>query len=240
MGEQFDPTQTSGEIAGATARLLDTTRTMSDDDVLGPSLLPGWSRGHVLTHLARNADGLRNLLLGAMEGVERKAYPGGPESRAADIEAGSSRPVEEHVADIEAASAGFAETVAAMTPSAWEFVLAWGSAGQKRPAREVLDARLREVAIHHVDLDFGYTAANWAPAFGLLILRSALPAFEARGLVPCTLRPTDVEATVLASGGSDVEVSGPAHALATWLLGRDSGADLKVSGGSLPTPPEWK
>ncbi|HXR42768.1 MAG TPA: maleylpyruvate isomerase N-terminal domain-containing protein, partial [Acidothermaceae bacterium] len=150
MGEQFDPTQTSGEIAGATARLLDTARTMSDDDVLGPSLLPGWSRGHVLTHLARNADGLRNLLLGAMEGVERKAYPGGPESRAADIEAASAR---------------FAETVAAMTPPAWEFVLAWGSAGQKRPAREVLDARLREVAIHHVDLDFGYTAANWAPAF---------------------------------------------------------------------------
>jgi hypothetical protein len=35
-------------------------------------------------------------------------------------------------------------------------------------------------------------------------------------------------------------VRGPAHALATWLLGRDSGSGLQVSGGPLPTPPEWK
>lgn len=239
MVEQFDPRQTSTEIAGTTTRLLDTVRTMSDDDVLGPSLLPGWSRGHVLTHIARNADGLRNLLLGAADGVERAAYAS-KEARNADIEAGSRRPINEHLADIEASSDRFAAAVAATPPSAWGFVMSWGSAGQTRPASEVLDARLREVAIHHVDLDAGFGFADWQPEFALRILRSALPAYEARGLAACTLRPTDVEATVLASGGSDVEVSGPAHALATWLLGRDSGADLSVVGGGLPTPPEWK
>ena len=127
-----------------------------------------------------------------------------------------------------------------MPSSAWEFVLSWGTAGQRRAAREVLDARLREVAIHHVDLDAGYTAADWTPEFALVILRSALPAFEARGLTPCTLRPTDIDAVVLANGGSDVEVSGPAYALTTWLLGRGSGAELTASGGALPIPPEWK
>jgi maleylpyruvate isomerase len=27
-------------------------------DVRAPSLLPGWTRGHVLSHIARNADGI--------------------------------------------------------------------------------------------------------------------------------------------------------------------------------------
>ena len=40
----------------------------------GPSLLPGWSRGHVLTHLARNADGAVNLLTWARTGVETPQY----------------------------------------------------------------------------------------------------------------------------------------------------------------------
>jgi maleylpyruvate isomerase len=239
MGEHFDPTQTSAEISAATARLLDTVRAMSDDDVLGPSLLPGWSRGHVLTHIARNADGLRSLLLGAAEGVERKAYAS-KEARNADIEAGAPRSIKEHLADIEASSERFADAVAAAPPSAWEFEMAWGSVGQRRRGSELPEARLREVAIHHVDLDAGYGFADWEPQFALRILRSALPAYEARGLLACTLRPTDVEGTVLASGGSDVEVSGPAYALATWLLGRDAGSALQVTGGSLPTPPEWK
>lgn len=239
MGEQFDPTETSTEIAAATGRLLDTGRSMSDDDVTGPSLLPDWTRGHVLTHIARNADGLRNLLLGAAEGVERSAYPS-REARNAEIEAGAPRPITEQLADMEAAHARFVDTVATMPSSAWEFVLSWGTAGQRRPAREVLDARLREVAIHHVDLNAGYDFADWPPDFALLVLRSALPAFEARGLTPCTLRPTDLDAVVLANGGSDVEVRGPAHALTSWLLGRGSSGELTCTGGALPTPPEWK
>jgi maleylpyruvate isomerase len=242
MGEHFDLASTSTEIDRATERLLDTVRAMSDDDVRGPSLLPDWSRGHVLTHIARNSDGLCNLLLGAAEGEERSAYPS-REARVADIENGAPRPIKEHLADIEATAARFSEVVATMPSSAWGFVLAWGSAGQKRPASEVVQARLREVAIHHLDLDAGYTAAEWSPDFALRILRSALPAFEVRGLTPCTLIATDTDAahaTVPANGGSDVEVRGPAHALATWLLGRDSGSGLQVSGGPLPTPPDWK
>jgi maleylpyruvate isomerase len=193
----------------------------------------------VLTHIARNADGLGRLLLGAAEGVERKQYPS-KEARNAAIDEGAPRPAKEHLADIETSADRFAETVAATPSSAWGFVMAWGSAGQTRRASELLEARLREVAIHHVDLDAGYGFADWEPQFALRILRSALPAFETRGMAACTLRPTDVDGAVLASGGSDVEVSGPAYALASWLLGRDTGSALQVTGGSLPTPPEWK
>jgi len=238
MSEPFDPGPDSAEIAAATARLLDTARSMSDADVAGPSLLPGWSRGHVLAHVARNADGLINLLTGAAEGVQRSAYAS-PQARLDGIEAGSRRPIKEQIADIEAADARFVAVVAAMPPAAWSFGLRWGSLAQPKPAREVPDARLREVAIHHLDLDAGYTAADWTPAFALRILRSVLPVYEARGLAPCVLRASDTDAVITANAGSDVEVSGPTHALATWLLGRDEGASLSVSGGALPTPPAW-
>jgi len=238
MTQQFDPAPCSAEIAAATARLLETVQTLTDDDVVAPSLLPGWSRGHVLSHLARNADGLVNLLAGASEGVAKSAYPS-PEARAADIEAGAPRPVKEQLADIEATHERFVATVDAVPPAAWDFMLPWGSAGRIQPAHGVLDARLREVAIHHLDLATAYTAADWTPAFALRILRSALPAFEIRGLPSCTLCPTDVDAVVPANGGSTVEITGTAHALATWLLGRDKGHALTVTGGELPAPPAW-
>ena len=51
-----------GRLAAATTRLLATATAISDTQAREPSLLPGWSRGHVLTHIARNADGLGNLL----------------------------------------------------------------------------------------------------------------------------------------------------------------------------------
>jgi maleylpyruvate isomerase len=238
MSQHFDPAPASAEIAAATDRLLETACGLSDEEVFAPSLLPGWSRGHVLTHIARNADGLTNLLGGAAVGEQRTAYPSS-EARNADIEAGSRRPIKEQVADIEAAHARFESAIAAVRPEQWGFEQAWGSAGQARPASSLLDARLREVAIHHIDLDAGYSAADWSPQFALHILRSALPAFEARGLTACVLRPTDVDENVEANGGSTLEVSGPAHALVSWLLGRDKGLTLTTTGGELPSPPAW-
>jgi maleylpyruvate isomerase len=111
--------------------------------------------------------------------------------------------------------------------------------GPARPASNLLEARLREVAIHHLDLDAGYSASDWTSEFALRILRSVLPALESRGMAAVTLTPTDIDARVDVSGGSAVEVAGPASALATWLLGRDSGSTLTVTGGDLPTPPAW-
>ena len=111
--------------------------------------------------------------------------------------------------------------------------------GRTRPASKILDARLREVAIHHIDLNAGYTASDWPSPFALRILVAVLPPFELRGIEPITLLPTDVDIRIDLSGGSTVEVQGPAWALATWVLGRDDGSTLSVTGGDLPTPPAW-
>ena len=84
------------EMAASTDRVLATVDRFDDNDVRQPSLLPGWTRGHVLTHLARNADGMVNLVQAARTGDGQVMYPGGREGRAADIEAGAGR----HLGDL--------------------------------------------------------------------------------------------------------------------------------------------
>lgn len=237
MSEPFEPTKASAAIDEATDRLLTTARSMSDADVPAPSLLPTWTRGHVLAHLARNADALANLLIGAAEGVGRSAYPS-REARNADIEADAGRPLKEHLADLAESHRRFADAAARVPSHGWAFVHPAGLGGNPMQTAAVLDARLREVAIHHIDLDAGYTTAQWQADFALHLLRLSLPRFDGRNF-RCTLRATDVDAVLPVDGGSDVEVSGPAHALAGWVLGRDGGAGLTVTGGPLPTPPPW-
>ncbi len=102
----------------ATARLLETAAGLSDEQVREPSLLPGWSRGHVLTHLARNADSLRNLLIWARTGVETPQYA----SRAARdeaIAAGSGRSASELLADLQASAQQLAAEAARLSPANW-------------------------------------------------------------------------------------------------------------------------
>jgi maleylpyruvate isomerase len=237
MSQHWDPAPDSAEIEAATSRLLATAKTLSDADVLAPSGLPGWSRGHVLTHIARNADSLVNLLSWAATGVEHPQYPS-IEARDAAIEAGAGRPAAEQLADIEAAHQRFVDAAAAVPPAHWQHEVRWLS-GEPRPASKILDARLREVAIHHIDLDAGYTASDWSSPLAWRILVSVVPAFETRGILPVTLLPTDMDVRIVVSGGSGVEVRGPASALGSWLLGRDAGSTLSVTGGELPTPPAW-
>ncbi|HEX7266491.1 MAG TPA: maleylpyruvate isomerase N-terminal domain-containing protein, partial [Streptosporangiaceae bacterium] len=109
-----------GEISGqlarvgeATDRLLATAAALSDAQAREPSLLPGWSRGHVLTHIARNADGLANLLRWARTGRETPMYPSAA-SRSADIEAGAGRRAAELTADVEGTAAAFAAEAASL------------------------------------------------------------------------------------------------------------------------------
>ena len=244
MSEHWDPAPDSAELEAATSRLLVTAKTLSDADVLAPSGLPGWSRGHVLSHLARNADSLVNLLTSASTGVDIPQYPSRA-ARDAGIEAGATRPIAEQVRDLEESHRRFADAVDVVPRANWANGIRWMS-GETRPASKILDARLREVAIHHIDLDAGYTASDWPPEFALRILISVVPAFEVRGMAPVTLVAHDVDevpgvdGVVLVNGGSNLRVYADAHLLATWLLGRSSVAGIEWTGGpKLPIPPAW-
>jgi maleylpyruvate isomerase len=107
-----------------------------------------------VTHLARNADGLRNLAEGALANEERIMYPGGAEQRAADIEAGAARPAAELRDDLARAHAALVETWARLSDDEWERSGSSLAAGS-RPVSETVVWRRRELLVHLVDLDVG-------------------------------------------------------------------------------------
>ena len=76
-------------VADAHERLLTATRELRDEQMRRPSLLPGWSVGHVLTHVARNADSHVRRAEAAVRGVVVDQYDGGYAGREAEIEAGA-------------------------------------------------------------------------------------------------------------------------------------------------------
>ena len=154
--------QLHDQIDDATAALLETVARLTDDDVRRPSLLPGWSRGHVLTHLARGGDALRNLLDG------RPAYPS-QEARNADIEAGAGRSAAELIADVRASAAAFRETALGQPDEAWSREITVPGVGAF-PVGQVLVRRLVELELHHVDLDAGYRPSDWPTTFNELEL----------------------------------------------------------------------
>jgi maleylpyruvate isomerase len=234
----FDPARLLDQIDAATDHVLETAAGFTDADVRAPSLLPGWSRGHVLTHLARNADGGRRLLGWARTGIESFEYPS-LDARAAEIDAGSARPAAELLADVRESAANFATAYRQMPPDAWNHTVRW-TTGHHYPAARAADSRLTELLIHHVDLAAAYTPKDWPADFVEERLTAVTAAFDRRpDAPPMRLHGTDT-ATSYAIGQDPAAplISGPAHALLAWLHGRSTGADLTLTGApSLPDPP---
>ena len=140
------------------------TRGLDEEAVHAPSGLPGWTRAHLLSHLARNADGLVNLLTWAKSGVETPMYAD-EAARDDDIEKGAYRSAEEIAEDVVASAARFVEVAASMPDDAWP-VRVRARQGREIPAEFVLWLRLSETAIHLADLDLGYDFARVAELLG--------------------------------------------------------------------------
>jgi maleylpyruvate isomerase len=231
-----DPDRLRARIDAATGRLAATAAGLTDVQAREPSRLPAWSRGHVLTHLARNADGLRNLLIWARTGVETPQYPS-QQAREAGIEAGADRAAAALAQDVEQSAAAFAAEAATLPPAAWQAPVR-GRNGPEHPAWFTLVRRLGEVEIHHADLGAGYAPPDWPAPFVADQLERAAGQFAGRDDVPaCVIEVAGTGqrfAIGPASAGQAtgaVTVAGPGCWLLAWLIGRDAGAALSVSGG---------
>lgn len=231
------PEQTSrllAELPSANRRLLDTAARQTDADVLKPSLLPGWTVGHVLSHLARNADGLVNLCDWALTGVRKPMYVSA-EARESDIEAGAARPIAVQLEDVQAAEARLLERFEDLPAEAWAAEVRWPS-GTTRTAAQIVVARLNELEVHHIDLRLGYTFDD-VPAES----RDAL-------LTYVTSRWPDDFHVVLESSDSTWSsparpagariITGGSAELLGWMLGRTDGSTL-THDGTLPEAPPW-
>ncbi len=231
-----DPLLLAAEVARSDERLLATAREL---DISAPSLLPGWTRGHVITHVARNADGYVNLLTWARTGVETPMYSS-PEQRNSDISDGAGRPLAVQLDDLAASAARFQAAVDAMTPAAWGATV-FHISGRRLTPQQVVWGRWREVEVHHVDLNASYRPADWPEAFTLHLLREItadLAGWES-GLT-ASAEDLSFEAKIGAAP-APITVRGPARAIAAWLIGRSTGDALRTEPvGQLPAVPTWK
>lgn len=227
------------EVRASTSALLaglDVER-WTDTDVRAPSVLPGWTRGHVLTHIARNADGIAATLAGALRDEIVPRYPGGGAGRDADIEAGAGRGAVELIADVRDSADRLDRVYGAVADaSGWDLTTENG-----RPAHTWLNARWREVEIHRADLRGAFGASGWPATFvgyllprlaGEVSIRTSQPLRIEVAHDGCTT--TDLGGSTWPSGGADgITVRGPDWALLAWLTGRPALAD-----GQLSTMPE--
>lgn len=242
----YDPTLLLRELADATGHLVTDARALDDDAVRAPSGLPDWTRGHVLTHLARNADALCNLLAWAVTGERRPMYPD-QEARRAAIEAGAARPAAEIADDLAAASERFQQEAAELTADHWRNPVERRTGGP-HPAARIPWWRYEEVLIHHVDLDTGFSPAHWpaeftGPELELTVERFTDPAFDSEAPV-FRIHAEDTARKLGVRCDPTLEepllVRGPEPALLAWLIGRSGGDGLVVEPfDALPALPAW-
>ncbi|TDB97264.1 maleylpyruvate isomerase family mycothiol-dependent enzyme [Nonomuraea longispora] len=237
------------ELSAETDRLLATAASLSEADLAAPSLLPGWTRGHVLAHVAQNAASHLNLLTWARTGVRTPQYTS-LQARAAAIEAAAAHPAARHLADIEEGSARVAAAIRDMPAECWSAQVE-GMRPPPHPAWYLLVRRMREIGFHHVDLDAGYGPADWPEQFVTRELHDCRACLPRDGGTVGEVVLTNPDGGIVARWprlGSGPAVEGAPAAMLCWLTGRSRGEGVTLvpmgrlptpSPATLPAPPPW-
>ncbi|PRX44588.1 maleylpyruvate isomerase [Prauserella shujinwangii] len=225
-----------GWVREGQERLERTVADLPEHAVAAPSALPGWTRGHVLTHVARNADALVNLLTWARTGVRTPMYSS-PDQRNADIEAGARRALAEQRADLETSARRFAEAAGSMTTDDWAATVT-NAQGVDIPAAQIPWLRVREVWIHHVDLDAGVGMDVLPAELAWALVREVAGWMSARIDGGVDLVAEGHGRVPLGSGTREGEIAGTPQFLAAWLTGRGNADRLRPT---VPVPelPRW-
>ncbi|MFE9371456.1 maleylpyruvate isomerase family mycothiol-dependent enzyme [Streptomyces sp. NPDC006711] len=226
----IDHARDLASVREATERLLSAAAALDNASVAEPSRLPGWSRGHVLAHVARNADALVNVLAG------RPMYASA-EARDTDIERDAPRPLDAQLADVRDSAAGF--QAEGERPADWSRTVELRN-GVTDAAARVPFRRLVEVELHHVDLGIGYELEDLDEDFVRRETDFLADRFAGHKDLPPIRLSDDRGRTWTTGGGADAEpvhVSGRAADLVGWLAGRRDGGGLKSAGAALPALP---
>jgi maleylpyruvate isomerase len=237
-------------VRRSSARVVRAAEALDDDDVAADCALPGWSRAELLTHLARNADGFRRIADGARAGEVADMYPGGAEERAADIAAGRGRPARAVLSDLRGAAAALDDAWRRLPDDRWSAL--GRTPTSERTVAETVGVRLRELEVHHVDLDVGYEPTDWPIAFVTRDLDDALRTLPDRAAPGRPELDAKYRVHAIDHGRSwivvlhgrrvavdddhgatqvDATVSGWGCDLLAWLYGRNTGSDTVTASG---------
>lgn len=218
--------------AEMTQRLLGETIRLWDKEWQEPSLLPGWTRAHVATHIARNADGMARSLDALVKGRPQRMYTSEADRQSA-IERGSQRSGLDLQIDLDTSAGNLnrvfdhLDTLDPETPIELR-------AGFRIPVRLLPLARLNEVVLHHVDLNVGFTVDQVPQPVARWLVEWTLLRLQGREDVPgMQLTSSSGLRTTIEGIGDMLTVRGTDQALLGWLTGRDHGETLQGTGGML-------
>jgi len=231
------PDQTLNWMHHGTERLLVEVAGLPDEALGAPTALPGWTRAYLLSHIAANADALRNLVHWARTGEERRMYAS-TEAREADIAAGAELPPADLRAWVSSSAADLAadlDALDALDGAAWDAKIITAQ-GLTRSANEIPWMRAREIYIHSIDLAAGITFADLPPDFLAALLDDVTGRRSAVGGGPALLiAATDTGGRWDVAGtGSPVPVTGLLADLTAYLTGRPAPARPAA-----PVLPPW-
>ena len=179
-------------LGGATQRVIRTVDGLHDDDWSAPSLCPGWTRAHVVAHLALNAEGMAEALHGVL-GAEPAPMYASDERRDGDIDDLAGADPSEIRDRLLGGTTVVHDAFAALTDDAWEGRIERTPGGRSMRVTSLPSMRLREVEIHHVDLGADYRTRDWSPAFATLLIDAMTRRLEPPERLE--VRPLDVDRT---------------------------------------------
>lgn len=187
-------------------RLLAVVDELADELFDEPSRLPGWTRGHVVAHLAMNALSHVRLFEHAAAGEQGEQYPGGPPAREAQINeaAAWNRTTLRH--ELRRAIYGLEGAWAGATAAAW-LGTGLSASGSVLAVADLPFLRWRETVVHLTDLDAGVESDSWPGLYVRLELERQKMAWAASRPMGLTLLPAKAQEL-------------PEHRRVAWLLGR--------------------
>lgn len=219
-------------------RAIRTVDSLTDEQWREPSVLPDWSRAHVVAHLALNAEGFARAL-DAIQDNDTLAIYDSNDARNAAIEKLATADPSQIRDRYFAATTRLRHTFGALTEDQWRQSVHRVPEAPAWSVEALPSFRRREVEVHHADLGTTHTALDWPSDFTASLLDLLTRNHAESELTPVfAIKATDLDRTWPVGGYSPV-VSGPAGALAWWLMGRDGNTDLTSEQGPLPAVGPW-
>ena len=200
------------EVRAIAHQLLALTADLDDDAARGDSVLPGWSRGHVITHIANFSEAMTRQVEEALQGRLVEVYDGGRPARDAAIEAGAGRSAAELTAHLSQAVTALLDAWDTVGPTDWPLPILHRNSNLSAG----LQATWRELTIHTADLNLGITPTAWSEDFCLHLLDFLRPR-----------TPDDVHLVLKSptvtwdnGAGETVTLEGALTDLTAWYAGR--------------------
>ncbi|HEY2696478.1 MAG TPA: maleylpyruvate isomerase family mycothiol-dependent enzyme [Pseudonocardiaceae bacterium] len=237
MSDRHELVKTLPWLRQGTTCLLAAVDNLTDDLLRAPSALPGWTKAHVVGHLARNAEALIRLANWAGTGVETPMYAS-RDQRAVEIEEAANLSGAVLRSEVATTARALDEAIATLDNGGWRATVR-SALGRVVPATEIPWLRIREVWLHAIDLRAGVTVEDLPAGVIDLLLDDTTGILSGKDSCPAVLlTPSDRDRTwqLRGSRGQPASITAPAAELAGWLTGRIPGGTIAAH---LPQLPTW-